>query len=111
MGYFPEAVAVNLLVNGTRLSKVAKNEDGTYSSVEWFPFTPKESDEGTEIACEVQHATLKHPIAEKVQVHLTEEESRNSHILATVLGSILFLIIVLGFIWYKRKEKRQEKDF
>uniref|UniRef100_H2ZVK8 Ig-like domain-containing protein n=1 Tax=Latimeria chalumnae TaxID=7897 RepID=H2ZVK8_LATCH len=70
-GYFPEAVAVNLLVNGTRLSKLARNKDGTYSSVEWFPFTPRESDEGTEITCEIQHATLKHPIAEKVLVHLT----------------------------------------
>nr|XP_014339486.1 PREDICTED: uncharacterized protein LOC106701957 [Latimeria chalumnae] len=106
-GYFPEAVAVNLLVNGTRLSKLARNKDGTYSSVEWFPFTPRESDEGTEITCEIQHATLKHPIAEKVLVHLTEEESRKDLSLTVGLGVAIpcLLIVAGGLIWYMLKAK------
>uniref|UniRef100_A0A8C0GPE0 Ig-like domain-containing protein n=1 Tax=Chelonoidis abingdonii TaxID=106734 RepID=A0A8C0GPE0_CHEAB len=72
-GFYPEAIAVNWLLNGVRTEAPRVNPSGTFNLESFYQFKPVAESEGAEISCEVQHETLSRPIVRSVQVHLERE--------------------------------------
>uniref|UniRef100_A0A8C3F8E2 Ig-like domain-containing protein n=1 Tax=Chrysemys picta bellii TaxID=8478 RepID=A0A8C3F8E2_CHRPI len=72
-GFYPEAIAVNWLLNGVRTEAPGVNPNGTFNLESFYQFKPAAELEGAEISCEVQHETLSRPIVRSVRVHLERE--------------------------------------
>ncbi|XP_043372965.1 tyrosine-protein phosphatase non-receptor type substrate 1-like isoform X2 [Dermochelys coriacea] len=102
-GFYPEAIAVNWLLNGVRTEAPRVNPNGTFNLESFYQFKPAAGLEGAEISCEVQHETLSRPIIRSVRVDL-ESEGTQVSIIVLVVSVLLSVLAVAGiaFLLYKR---------
>uniref|UniRef100_A0A8C8RDW9 Ig-like domain-containing protein n=1 Tax=Pelusios castaneus TaxID=367368 RepID=A0A8C8RDW9_9SAUR len=104
-GFYPEAIAVNWLLNGIRTEAPRVNPNGTFNLEAFYQFKPAAKSEGAEISCEVQHETLSQPIVRSVVVHLESAGTQVS--VAVLVGCVLFSVLVvagIAFFLYKRSK-------
>nr|XP_023969161.1 signal-regulatory protein beta-1-like [Chrysemys picta bellii] len=108
-GFYPEAIAVNWLLNGVRTEAPGVNPNGTFNLESFYQFKPAAELEGAEISCEVQHETLSRPIVRSVRVHLEREGTQVSVIVlvVSVLGSALAVAGVALFLYKRSRAARQ----
>ncbi|XP_065447123.1 tyrosine-protein phosphatase non-receptor type substrate 1-like [Chrysemys picta bellii] len=83
-GFYPEAIAVNWLLNGVRTEAPGVNPNGTFNLESFYQFKPAAELEGAEISCEVQHETLSRPIVRSVRVHL--EPAHQTFAVSDIVG-------------------------
>ncbi|XP_030404016.1 tyrosine-protein phosphatase non-receptor type substrate 1-like isoform X2 [Gopherus evgoodei] len=107
-GFYPEAIAVNWLLNGVRTEAPRVNPNGTFNLESFYQFKPVAESEGAEISCEVQHETLSRPIVRSVRVHLEYEGTQVSVIVLLVSGTVSALAVAgVAFFLYKRSRESQ----
>uniref|UniRef100_H3A031 Ig-like domain-containing protein n=1 Tax=Latimeria chalumnae TaxID=7897 RepID=H3A031_LATCH len=110
VGYYPEPIAIKLLVRGQPIGKSQREPDGTYRLIEAFSFMPQEKDDGVEFGCEVQHESLENRTLERVIIQVVDKKQDGLQQTAVVVISILFTsLIVAGVMaallhWYDRKK-------
>ncbi|XP_014354473.2 uncharacterized protein LOC102352653 [Latimeria chalumnae] len=109
-GYYPEPIAIKLLVHGRPIGKSQREPDGTYRLVKAFSFVPQEKDDGVEFGCEVQHESLENRTLERVIMQVVDKQQDSLQQTAVVVISILFpSLIVAGVMaallhWYHRRK-------
>ncbi|CAM5158165.1 unnamed protein product [Natator depressus] len=108
-GFYPEAIAVNWLLNGVRTEAPRVNPNGTFNLESFYQFKPAAGSEGAEISCEVQHETLSRPIVRSVRVHL-ENEGTQVSVLVLVVSVLLSVLAVAGiaFLLYRRSRAARQ---
>ncbi|KAH1171939.1 hypothetical protein KIL84_007557 [Mauremys mutica] len=106
-GFYPEAIAVNWLLNGVRTEAPRVNPNGTFNLESFYQFKPAAESEGAEISCEVQHETLSRPIVRSVRVHL-EREGTQVSVIVLVVSVLVSALAVAGvaFCLYQRSRER-----
>uniref|UniRef100_A0A8C3TC73 Ig-like domain-containing protein n=1 Tax=Chelydra serpentina TaxID=8475 RepID=A0A8C3TC73_CHESE len=108
-GFYPEAIAVNWLLNGVRTEAPRVNPNGTFNLESFYQFQPAEGSEGAEISCEVQHETLSRPVVRSVWVHLESEGAQVSVLVlvASVLVSALAVAAIALFLYKRSRAARR----
>ncbi|XP_074854575.1 LOW QUALITY PROTEIN: signal-regulatory protein beta-1-like [Carettochelys insculpta] len=84
--FYPEAIAVNWLVDGVRTEVPAVNDNNTFSLESFYQYKSTAGSEGTKITCEVQHETLSQALVKSVWVHL---ESRKAEVSDTGMATVV----------------------
>lgn len=108
-GFYPEAIAVNWLLNGVRTEAPRVNPNGTFNLESFYQFKPAAESEGAEISCEVQHETLSRPIVRSVRVHL-EREGTQVSVIVLVVSVLVSALAVAGvaFCLYQRSRAARQ---
>nr|XP_032632075.1 tyrosine-protein phosphatase non-receptor type substrate 1-like isoform X2 [Chelonoidis abingdonii] len=104
-GFYPEAIAVNWLLNGVRTEAPRVNPSGTFNLESFYQFKPVAESEGAEISCEVQHETLSRPIVRSVQVHL-EHEGTQVSVTVLLVSVMVSVLVVAGIAFFLCKRSR-----
>ncbi|CAM9137523.1 unnamed protein product [Bubo scandiacus] len=109
-GFYPRPIAVSWLKGGevrdqeTERGSVAPNSDGTYYTWASIEARPEEKDE---YRCRVEHASLPEP-----GLFAWEPES---NLLAIVLGVVVAVVaviaIIAGYVLWKMKSGKKNKDY
>ncbi|KAM4698673.1 uncharacterized protein WCC33_014196 [Rhinophrynus dorsalis] len=95
-GFYPEAVAINILLNGKRVLPPRINEDGSFNQGLFYriPQTQKM----TNVSCEVQHETLFSPIVKNLQE--SDKKTRSRYAIAISVSAVMLAVLISAAFWF-----------
>ncbi|XP_041432943.1 uncharacterized protein LOC108704736 isoform X4 [Xenopus laevis] len=113
-GFYPESIAVNWFVNGTRVESATFRRVNSSAVESQFKFLPKAENRVAELSCEVQHKTLMDPLLHKLLVQIPDLTVKHrwavyiAAIVPLLIAGVIF--IVLHHIIQNMKEQPKVRE-